>query len=187
MLTHEEKRYLVDLARRTIESRLYGVKTPAREKNRETLGGELTRPCGAFVTLKREGKLRGCIGYVEARKPLVQTVEEMAICAAFEDPRFAPLTREEWDGVEIEISVMSPLERIQDPSQVEVGAHGILMKRGFNQGLLLPQVATEQGWNRKTFLQHTCFKAGMTGECWKDPDTQIFIFTADVFSEGSMS
>ncbi len=137
------------------------------------------------MTLHRHGSLRGCIGLVQAIKPLYRTVQEMAVSAAFEDPRFPPLHREELGDIEVEISVMSPLERVSTIEEIQVGVHGLIMKRGYHQGLLLPQVATEQGWERDTFLQHTCFKAGMSGDCWKDPATEIYVFSAEVFSERS--
>ena len=143
----------------------------------------LLEPRGAFVTLHKHGALRGCIGYVEAIKPLYKTVQEMAIAAAFQDPRFPGLKADEFNNIEIEISVMSPLEKITDVNKIEVGKHGIIIKSGFNSGLLLPQVATEQGWDRDTFLEHTCYKAGLPGNIWKKPDTEILIFSAEVFSE----
>jgi AmmeMemoRadiSam system protein A len=179
MLTVEERRYLLDLARSAISSRLGGGDRPAAVPD----SPRLLEPSGAFVTLHRHGALRGCIGLVQAVKPLHQAVREMAVSAAFEDPRFPPLRPEELDDVEVEISVMSPLKRVRSAAEIRVGEHGLLMKRGFHQGLLLPQVATEQGWERDTFLRHTCFKAGMSGDCWKDPSTEIYVFSAEVFSE----
>jgi AmmeMemoRadiSam system protein A len=107
----------------------------------------------------------------------------MAIAAAFQDPRFPGLTEGEYNDIEIEISVMSPLEKITDVNKIQVGKHGLIIKSGFNSGLLLPQVATEQGWDRDTFLEHTCYKAGLPGNSWKKPDTEILIFSAEVFSE----
>jgi AmmeMemoRadiSam system protein A len=140
-------------------------------------------PCGAFVTLKKRGQLRGCIGHVTASRPLGETVKEVALASAFEDPRFTPLSVEEWPSVRIEISVLSPLEPVTDPGRIVVGVHGIKVRRGPCAGLLLPQVATEQGWDRETFLDHTCLKAGLPSDAWRDPDTSIEVFTATVFGE----
>ena len=179
MLSKEEKKWLLKLARDSIGGRL---QKNVAESNQPD-GDALKESCGAFVTLHIGGALRGCIGLVEALKPLYQSVREMALAAAFEDPRFPPLGRDEFEEIDIEISVMSPLKRIKDVSEIEVGKHGIIMKRGRYQGLLLPQVATEQGWDRDTFLEHTCSKSGMMGDCWKKPDTEIYIFSAEVFGE----
>ena len=177
-LTEEERRILLQTAREVIGARLaerkpsFPLPTPA-----------LSTPCGAFVTLKAAGLLRGCIGHITASRPLVETVKEVALSSAFEDPRFPPLRVEEWSQVIIEISVLSPFERITDAGRIEVGVHGILVRRGYRSGLLLPQVATEQGWERDTFLAHTCQKAGLPADAWKSPDTQIEIFSALVFHE----
>ena len=179
MLSKEERKALLDLARNTIKAKLDGRPLPHFEPFTETL----KEPRGAFVTLHKHGDLRGCIGYVEAIKPLWQSVQDMAIAAAFQDPRFSPLQPDEYDDIDIEISVMSPIKKISSIDEIEVGKHGIIIKRGFNQGLLLPQVATEQGWDRDTFLEHTCYKAGLYGDCWEKPDTEIYIFSAEVFSE----
>jgi len=182
MLTLEERTSLLKLARDTIYAKLHH-RVPEHEK---PVSDTLKEPCGAFVTIHKKGALRGCIGLVQASKPLYRSVREMAAAAAFDDPRFPPLSREEFNEIDIEISVMSPLKRIDGVSEIEVGKHGILMKRGFHQGLLLPQVATEQGWDRDTFLEHTCYKAGMGGDCWKSGDTEIYIFSAEVFGEKNL-
>jgi AmmeMemoRadiSam system protein A len=113
----------------------------------------------------------------------VDTIKEVAQSSAFEDPRFPPLRAEEWDRVHLEISVLSPFEPITDVNRIEVGAHGILIQRGSRSGLLLPQVATEQGWDRDTFISHTCLKAGLPGDAWTWPNTRIEIFSAQVFAE----
>lgn len=136
---------------------------------------------GAFVTLKRQGRLRGCIGHVVGDGPLIETVADMARAAAFDDPRFKPLQQEELADLEYEISVLTPPKRIKDVSEVTVGRHGLIMKSWLRQGLLLPQVATEYGWNREQFLTQTCRKAGMAPDCWQDPDTEIYVFSAEVF------
>jgi AmmeMemoRadiSam system protein A len=115
--------------------------------------------------------------------PLYRTVQEAAHLAAVRDPRFSPVEAGEVENLEIEISVLSPLRRILNVEQIEVGRHGLVMKKGMHEGLLLPQVPVEQGWNRKQFLEYTCAKAGLKSDSWKDEDTDIFAFTAEVFGE----
>ena len=139
--------------------------------------------CGAFVTLHIKGSLRGCIGNIVGTKPVPETVAEMAKSSAFRDPRFNPLSKEEYNNIDIEISILSPIEIVNDVSEIVVGRDGVIISRGFNSGLLLPQVATEQGWDRDTFIEHTCHKAGLPGNAWTDPDTKIEKFSAQVFGE----
>ena len=181
-LTSEEKVHLLKIARDVVETYCRGVKPPKPEVDSPTLN----EPRGAFVTLHKDGKLRGCIGHIRARKPLIETIVEMAEAAAFQDPRFPPVTAEELGQLEYEISVLTPLRRIKDVEEIQVGIHGIYMKRGVSSGLLLPQVATEWGWDRTTFLEHTCTKAGLPEDAWKDKKTEIYIFSADVFSPGDL-
>ncbi|MBC7326763.1 AmmeMemoRadiSam system protein A [bacterium] len=178
-LTKEEKEQLLWIARKSIETYLstgripdFSVESPALKEKR-----------GAFVTLKKNGMLRGCIGLIYPLKPLYQAVAEMAIAAAVDDPRFPPLSLDELPYVEIEISVLSPLERVKDIEEIEVGKHGLYIRKGPFSGLLLPQVATEYNWDRETFLQHTCLKAGLPTYAWQEDDTEIYKFTAEVFSE----
>jgi AmmeMemoRadiSam system protein A len=135
------------------------------------------------VTLTESGQLRGCIGYTSAMKPLYMTVRDTATHAALHDPRFRPVSASELPRLEYEVSVLSPLRRVVDVEQIKVGQHGLLMKNGDYEGLLLPQVPVEQGWDRQTFLEETCRKAGMGSNCWKDEETDIFQFTAVVFNE----
>jgi AmmeMemoRadiSam system protein A len=178
-LTAVERQALLTLARRSIEHFLRDgsrIELPTAE-------GLLAEPCGAFVTLTRRGALRGCIGHLVGYAPLVETVREMAIAAATEDPRFRNVRPEELPELDIEISVLSPLRRVKEVAEIEVGTHGILIRQGRQQGVLLPQVATEYGWDRETFLAHTCLKAGLPTEAWKDPATSIEIFSAEVFGE----
>ena len=177
-LTDQEQRTLLETARRTISARFSGTLPVLPEGT-----PALRTPCGAFVTLKVHGRLRGCIGHISAAAPLVETVRDVALASAFEDPRFPPLARDELDQVGIEVSVLSPFRRTRDPGEIRVGTHGILVKRGGRSGLLLPQVATEQGWDREKFLVHTCRKAGLPDDAWRDPDTTIEIFSALVFGE----
>lgn len=178
-LTVQERSALVSLARRSMEAELAGHWPPPLEFSSPALKTE----SGAFVTLEKRGALRGCIGHVLAYKPLEQTVMEMAVQAAFHDPRFPPVTADELDGLTVEISVMSPLKEVKDVSMIEVGTHGLVVRSGGRSGLLLPQVATDYGWDRETFLQHTCAKAGLPPEAWKDEGVTILSFTAEVFGE----
>jgi AmmeMemoRadiSam system protein A len=177
-LTSEEKRILLHTAREAIGAHLEKRK-PRYPEPTELL----KKKCGAFVTLHKQGKLRGCIGYVVASKALIETVAEAAQSSAFNDPRFPALSTRELKSIDIEISVLSPLRRIESVEEIRVGVHGIMLKSGFRSGLLLPQVASEYGWDRDTFLTHTCYKAGLSGDCWRSADTEIEIFSAVVFGE----
>ena len=143
----------------------------------------LRRPAGAFVTLTKGGDLRGCIGSIHAVEPLYRAVASSAISAAFRDPRFYPLRPDEMPEVELEISVMGPIEPVKDINDIEVGRDGLIVSRGRNAGLLLPQVATEYGWDRQTFLDQTCIKAGLEKGAWRSEQTRIEKFAAEVFSE----
>jgi len=176
-LTGDEKKTLHRIARSTIEAAVAGKPLPDIVPDTETLKEKR----GAFVSLHRQGNLRGCIGYIVAEKPLCQTIKEMALAAAFQDPRFNPLTKDELQDLDIEISVLTPLQQISDINEIEVGRHGLMLLRGHHSGLLLPQVATEYGWDKETFLEHTCMKAGLPTDAWQDKDSKIFIFSADIF------
>jgi AmmeMemoRadiSam system protein B/AmmeMemoRadiSam system protein A len=178
-LTERERTSLLSLARRSIEAELEGHWPPAIEYTSKALETD----CGAFVTLEERGALRGCIGHVVATEPLVRTVMEMAVQAAFHDPRFPPVTAGEVDDLTIEISVMSPLSEVRDVSEIEVGKHGLVVRGGGRSGLLLPQVATDYGWDRETFLEHTCIKAGLPPDSWKQDGVTIYKFSAEVFGE----
>lgn len=138
------------------------------------------------MTLHLLGELRGCIGYIEPRFPLVETVQEVAQKAALEDPRFPPLTPRELERVEIEISVLSPLRKVVDVNEIVVGTHGLVIDAGYTRGLLLPQVATEWGWEREQFLSQTCRKAGLPADAWKQKKVSIYSFTSAVFSEAQV-
>ncbi len=179
MLTIEQKKTLLKIARESMENY---VKTGKR-KELTVDDPVLKKHQGAFVTLNKSGLLRGCIGRIVSDSPLYEVVSDMAIEAAIDDPRFPPVTAKELKDIEIDISALSPIEEIKDVNKIEVGKHGIIMRRGFFSGLLLPQVATEYGWDRETFLKHTCLKAGLPEDAWKDKSTQISIFSAEVFSE----
>ncbi len=177
-LTDTEKQTLLTAARGAIEKELFhsSPAIPAPTDN-------IKRLCGAFVTLRLDGKLRGCIGHIIGDGPLYDTVQNMAVAAAFQDPRFPPLSKGEYPRVSIEISVLSPFKKIDDVDEIQVGKHGIYLSRGAASGLLLPQVAVEQGWDRVTFLTNTCYKAGLNGSCWQDSTTEIKIFSAIIIGE----
>jgi AmmeMemoRadiSam system protein A len=178
-LTAKEKDTLLDIAKKTIAAKVNNKDIPKLNVDSETLQEKR----GAFVTLKKHGNLRGCIGYIKALKPLGETVQEMAIAAAFHDPRFPSLKPEEVKDLTFEISVLSPLKRIKDINEIEVGKHGLYIVHGYNAGLLLPQVAIEYEWDRETFLQETCHKAGLPTGAWMDKETEIYIFSADYFGD----
>ena len=179
MFTKEEQRQLLEIARKAIAQHFSG--------NDEDLCSGSTpamkQQCGAFVTLHKKGHLRGCIGFIKGLMPLDETIGELAVKAAIDDPRFPSLKQPELAQVDIEISVLSPFEKIDDPTTVVVGKHGLYISSGYHSGLLLPQVATEQGWDRVTFLEQTCRKAGLPPDAWKDPDTEIQVFSGVIFGE----
>jgi AmmeMemoRadiSam system protein A len=176
-LTEADQQRLLRLARQALEEsvrehRLTDVEEPP---------GALRELCGAFVSLHKGSRLRGCIGYVEALKPLFAAVRECAVAAALRDPRFDPVRPEELPALRLEISVLSPMVDIA-PDQIEVGRHGLLISRGLQRGLLLPQVAVEWKWNRERFLEETCLKAGLPPDAWRR-GARIQAFTAQVFEE----
>jgi len=179
-LSEPEKSELLALARKSVE---YMVQKQNPYEPPASASAALNQERGAFTTLKKAGALRGCIGYTSAVKPLYMTVRDTATLAAMRDPRFEPVEASELPLLDYEISVLSPLRRVTDIQQIKVGEHGLLMKNGDSEGLLLPQVPVEQKWDRQTFLEETCGKAGMSSGCWKEEDTDIFQFTAVVFGE----
>jgi len=178
-LSAADQELLFRVARESIQAHLKGKEAVLPKTNSPAL----LKPSGVFVTLHRHGRLRGCIGYLEACKPLLAAVQDMAIAAAFRDPRFPPLREEELADLDLEISILSPMQEIRNVEEIEVGRHGIYLERGSCRGLLLPQVATECGWDRLTFLQQTCVKACLPPDAWKDPATRIFIFSAQILHE----
>jgi hypothetical protein len=175
-LTPDEKKELLGLARQAVRSFV----EDSRVVRYETDDPNLLGAKGAFVTLKKRGELRGCIGYIEPVFPLYETVIRTAIFAATQDQRFPPVTREELADLEFEISVLTTPERIDGPGRVAVGKHGLVISRGENRGLLLPQVAVENGWDRETFLAQACAKAGLPRDAWKK-GAEIAVFEAIVF------
>lgn len=180
MLNQEQRKRLLEISRQSIETYL---KTRKKLVVQET-DPQLNKALGAFVTLQKQGELRGCIGNLIASQPLFLTIKDMAVEAAVGDPRFPPLVLAELKDIKIEISVLSALERIESPEKIKLGTHGVLIKRGFQSGVFLPQVATETGWSKEEFLSYLCaHKAGLPADAWKDKNTEIYIFTAEVFSE----
>ncbi len=179
-LNRAEKKKLLSMARETITLFLKAMVAPAYTVTEPNL----QRFSGAFVTLKEhDGQLRGCIGRMTADTPLYLTVQRVGIEAAVADSRFPPLTSAELDEVEIEISVLSPLQPLDDVNEIEVGRHGVILVKGGNQGVFLPQVAPEQGWDRQEMLANLCLKAGIDDQnCWQE-GAQFYVFTAEVFAE----
>jgi AmmeMemoRadiSam system protein A len=180
-LSNEDRFTLLELARRAIIS----VVSEKRIPDVPTHRGALSVPGGAFVTLHQSGRLRGCVGQVEHPGPLAETVVRAAINAALHDARFPPVVPDELVNLEIEISVLSPLEPIA-PQAVTVGLHGLMIVQGDSRGLLLPQVAAERQWSAPQFLDETCAKAGLPSDAWKISAVRIYAFTAEVFSEASV-
>jgi AmmeMemoRadiSam system protein A len=174
-----DRRALLAIARAAIAARLEGRPFAPVE-----VAGVLAGPRGAFVTLHRrsDGDLRGCIGRMVSEGPLARTVAEMAVAAATEDGRFEPVTPAELPTLRIEISALGPMRPIR-PEQVEVGVHGLVVRCAGRRGVLLPQVPLEHGWDRETFLAHTCGKAGLPADTWRQPDCELLAFTATVFGE----
>ncbi len=178
----EARAQLLGWARRTIAYHLaHGGVPPVPA---DELDPGLLQPAGAFVTLHRGDRLRGCIGTFEADLPLAETVRDMAVAAATRDPRFPAVSERELQVLHLEISVLSPRYLVQDPlGEIRVGEHGIYITKGWHRGVLLPQVATDNDWDVDTFLQHTCLKAGLGTDAWQHPDARVQAFTAQVFGE----
>jgi AmmeMemoRadiSam system protein A len=176
-----DKEELLAMARQTI---VHFLKTGAFPHFTVTQPG-LLQERGAFVTLEKHGELRGCIGHLIGDRPLYLIVQNVAVSAAVADQRFPPVTEEELSDLEIEISVLSPLEQAESVDQIQVGRHGVIIRRGQQQAVYLPQVAPEQGWGREEMLENLCLKAGLSKDAWKKEGTRFYIFTAEVFEEGS--
>jgi len=175
-----EKKLLLQEARKSVEKLFRKVEQPLL--NIQDCSAKLKTKCGAFVSIHNQGKLRGCFGHMEEDKPLIQNVHEMAVWAAKRDSRFVPVSEEELEDIDIEISVLSPLRKIKDIAEIKLGVHGIFIVKGFYRGAFLPQVATETGWDMENYLGHCARdKAGIGWDGWKNAD--IYIFTATVFGE----
>lgn len=181
MFHDEQRSTLLRLARHAITTTLVEQRVPDVPE----VDDALRQMLGAFVTLTKGGHLRGCIGYPEPVFPLHETIMRGALAAAFEDPRFPPVTARELPDLHIEISVLSPLAPIT-ADQVEIGVHGLVIEHGRARGLLLPQVPVEWGWDLETYLHHLCHKAGLPGDAWRNGAT-LYGFTAEVFEEGDMA
>jgi len=179
-LTVQEKAALIEIARSSVEA---AVRDHKMYLGTPPVFPRLQEAHGAFVTLKEHGELRGCIGYTTPLKSLAETVRDVAALAAFEDSRFTPVTVNELPLLKYEISVLSPLQRVVDIKEIKVGKHGLIIKQGDIEGVLLPQVPVEEHWNRDTFIEETCRKAGLPRRAWRDAETDIFKFTALVFGE----
>jgi AmmeMemoRadiSam system protein A len=181
MLNDSHRKQLLRIARESIAAALDGGRLHLDESSFDE---PLRRPAGAFVTLMKHDELRGCIGSIRAVEALCRAVSSSAVSAAFRDPRFTPVRREELPHLSYEISVMGPIEVVRDTEEIVVGRDGLIISRGRYAGLLLPQVATEYGWDRITFLRQTCVKAGLPPESWRTHDCRIEKFAAEVFGEG---
>jgi AmmeMemoRadiSam system protein A len=179
MLSSTDQKALLELARKTLESYLADKTTPQCRVASEAFAERK----GAFVSLHNGEELRGCIGQLSQDLELYSVVQHCVISAALEDTRFPPITKEEVAGLSIEISVLTPFRRIRQIEEIEVGKHGLYIVQGPFRGLLLPQVASQYGWDRITFLKQTCRKSGLPESAWQDPRTIIQIFEAEVFSE----
>jgi AmmeMemoRadiSam system protein B/AmmeMemoRadiSam system protein A len=184
-LTDSEKKELLQIARTTIKTYLQDSQTES--VNTEYLSNNLLSKAGAFVTLKKAGELRGCIGHFEADKPLYRIVQQMAIAAATQDYRFDAVTLPELKQLDIEISVLTPMQKISNPNKIRLGVDGIYIKKGSRSGTFLPQVATETNWTLEEFLGHCARdKAGIGWDGWKDKDVEIYVYQAFVFGENEL-
>lgn len=175
--SNEEKKKLKEIARRSIHA---AVKQEEQPEFKD-FTGKLTESYGVFVTLTKHGNLRGCIGRIIGDQPLYISCQQMAVAAALEDPRFRKVSEDELDDLEIEISILTPPERIRDFSQIQIGRDGLIISKGYNRGLLLPQVATDYGWSVEEFLEQTCQKAGLPSDAYKSPDAEVHMFSAEIF------
>ena len=176
----KQKQTLLKVARDTVEAVIKGEPTEAPQSD----DPELNAPCGCFVTLKNHSRLRGCIGQFISDSPLIELVGQMGKSSATGDPRFFgdPISAGELDQFDVEISVLSPLQRTNEPLSLRLGVDGIYIKKGRVSGCFLPQVATETGWSKEEFLSYCCaHKAGLAADAWRDPETEVNLFTADVF------
>ncbi len=178
LLTGNEQKELLKIARETIVAYVTSGSVPAVQASSPGLNLQ----SGCFVTIKQKGQLRGCIGNFVSDKPLYLLVQEMAVSAATRDPRFYPMKAHDLEDFELDISVLSPLWKAASVEEIQVGTHGIYIIKGSYRGVLLPQVATEYGWDRDEFLRHTCIKAGLPENAWQG-ECDIYIFSAQVFGE----
>lgn len=184
-LSTDEGKLLIKIARENIHDYLIGKKY----KIPTILPKIFYEKLGVFVTLNLHNNLRGCIGYPEPYKPLIDAVIDVSLAAAFDDPRFKPLTSQEYEDVDIEISVLTKPEEVLVDNydeyfkKLKIGLDGLIIENGYHRGLLLPQVPIEQNWNMEEYLENLCYKAGLYGDAWKDKKTRIFNFQAQIFNE----
>jgi len=179
-MNETQKKILLKIARDTVKAVITGGQGPEPESD----DPELNAHCGCFVTLKNQDRLRGCIGQFTSDRPLIELVVEMAKASATGDPRFVadPITADELEQLDVEISVLSPLQRTNEPLGLRLRVDSIYIKKGYASGCFLPQVATETGWSKEEFLSYCCaHKAGLAPDAWKDADTEVYLFTADAF------
>ncbi len=179
-MNETNKRTLLKLAKDAVEAIVTGSPPPTPTSSEP----ELNAPCGCFVTLKNHDDLRGCLGQFTSEQPLIALVAEMAVASATSDPRFRGnrITARELPALDVEISVLSPLARTSEPLSLRLGVDGIYIRQGYASGCFLPQVATETGWTQEEFLSYCCsHKAGLAPDAWQDPETEVYLFTAEVF------
>jgi AmmeMemoRadiSam system protein A len=181
MLSDTQKKSLLNYARDVISAHLDGSQAKAPSYD------EFEQKKGIFVSLHKDGKLRGCIGYIRPYKSILESVREMALAAAFRDPRFSPVRRDELDLIEIEISILGELIPVEEASEILIGRDGLYIDHPQGSGLLLPQVATEYKWNVPEFLHNLCHKAGLRESALKSPDTKLYRFEAEIFSSSDIS
>jgi AmmeMemoRadiSam system protein A len=181
-MTDEKKKTLLKIARDSVKAAVSGQNPQTPQSNDPQLNAQ----CGCFVTLKNKDQLRGCIGQFISDKPLIELVSDMAVAASTGDPRFMAdrITPKEVNDLDIEISVLSPLKKTADPLSLRLGIDGVYIKRGYASGCFLPQVANETGWNKEEFLSYCCaHKAGLKPDAWKDKNTEVYLFTAEIIEE----
>lgn len=179
-MNYQQKQTLLKVACGAVAAAISGKEAPAVTSDDQGLNVRQ----GCFVTIKNSGRLRGCIGNFTSNKPLIKLVSEMAVSAATRDPRFFmdPITADEFESLEVEISVLSQMELTDNPASLRLGIDGIYIVNGARSGCFLPQVATETGWTEEQFLTHCCVeKAGLSADAWEEPDTKVYLFTADAF------
>lgn len=185
-MNNEVKKRLLEIARTSAFAAAGGESPPAFSESDPALNEK----CGAFVTIKNHGRLRGCLGNFTSDEPLYKLVANMAAASVTQDPRFTsdPITLSEMDDIDIEISILSPLQKVDDPLDFELGKDGVYIKRGAASGCFLPQVAVETGWSKEEFLSLCCEgKAGLPPDAWRDPETEVYIFAAEIISEKDFS
>lgn len=179
MLTPSDSIALLEIARAAIEHQINSeTYSPAPREEKK-----LNDRAGCFVTIKQHEQLRGCIGNFQSQQPLYREVAEMAAASATKDPRFPPMQKKDLNHFSLEITVLSPLQKIDNREQIIVGEHGIYIEKGLNRGVLLPQVATDYDWDNNVFLQQTCIKAGLDADAWQSTDADIYIFSGQIIKD----